>query len=58
MTLRGLWVAACPDEAARFFDFLARAAATDLERDLHLQIMYGVGGERDLTERGLPHLSG
>ncbi|GAC1610617.1 MAG: glycoside hydrolase family 15 protein [Mycobacteriales bacterium] len=58
MTLRGLWVAACPDEANRFFAFLARAAATQLGRGKHLQIMYGVGGERDLTERELPHLTG
>lgn len=58
MTMRGLWVAACPDEAQRFFDFLARAAGTQLDRGLHLQIMYGMGGERDLTERELSHLSG
>lgn len=58
MTLRGLWVAACPDEAYRFFGFLARAAATQLEREGSLQIMYGVGGERDLSEREVPHLSG
>lgn len=58
MTLRGLWVAACPDEAYRFFDFLTRAAATQLDRGLHLQIMFGVGGERDLSERELPHLTG
>ncbi len=58
MTLRGLWVAACPDEAHLFFAFLARAAATQLDRGLHLQIMFGVGGERDLTERELPHLAG
>ncbi|MBA3780532.1 MAG: glycoside hydrolase family 15 protein [Nocardioides sp.] len=58
MTLQGLFVAACPDEAARFFSFLARAAATQLDRGLHLQIMFGIGGERDLTERELPHLDG
>jgi GH15 family glucan-1,4-alpha-glucosidase len=58
MTLRGLWVAACPDEAARSFAFLARAAGTQLDRGRHLQIMFGVGGERDLTERELPHLAG
>ena len=58
MTMRGLWVAACPDEAAGFFTFLARAAATALDRDLHLPIMFGVGGERDLSEREMPHLSG
>jgi GH15 family glucan-1,4-alpha-glucosidase len=58
MTLQGLYVAACPDEAGRFFAFLSRAAATQLDRGLHLQIMFGVGGERDLSERELPHLSG
>ena len=58
MTMRGLWVAACPDEARRFFAFLARAAGTQLERGRHLQIMYGLGGERDLTERELDHLTG
>ena len=58
MTMRGLWVAACPDEAGRFFAFLARAAGTQLQRGLHLQIMYGIGGERDLTERELDHLAG
>ena len=58
MTMRGLWVAACPEEAERFFDFLARAAGTQLDRGLHLQIMYGLGGERDLSERELDHLTG
>jgi len=58
MTMRGLYVAACPDEAGRFFAFLARAAATQLDRGMPLQIMFGVGGERDLSERELPHLSG
>ena len=58
MTMQGLFVAACPDEAARFFTFVARAAATQLDRGLDLQIMFGVGGERDLTEREIGHLSG
>ncbi len=58
MTLQGLFVAACPDEAGRFFAFLARSAATQLERGEPLQIMFGIGGEHDLTERELPHLSG
>ncbi|MEP6630619.1 MAG: glycoside hydrolase family 15 protein [Lapillicoccus sp.] len=58
LTLRGLWVAACPDEAARFFAFFARAAGTQLTRGVPLQIMFGVGGERDLSERELTHLSG
>ncbi len=58
MTLEALWVAACPDEARRFFDFLAGAARRQLEDGGDLQIMFGVGGERDLTERELPHLRG
>ena len=51
-------MAACPDEAGRFFSFLARASGTQLDRGRHLQTMYGLGGERDLTERELPHLTG
>jgi GH15 family glucan-1,4-alpha-glucosidase len=51
-----LWVAACPDEAGEFFEFMAAAAAHG--NGGSLQIMYGIGGEHDLTERTLPHLSG
>jgi alpha,alpha-trehalase len=58
MTMEALWVAACPDEADEFFAFLAGAAASQLHRDVDLQIMFGVGGERDLAERELPHLRG
>ncbi|QDY90894.1 glycoside hydrolase family 15 protein [Arthrobacter sp. UKPF54-2] len=58
MTLQALWVAACPDEAGKFFQFLATAAAGQLAGGEELQIMYGVGGERDLPERVLEHLPG
>jgi alpha,alpha-trehalase len=58
LTMEALWVAACPDEANKFFVFLADAAASRLQHGLDLQIMFGVGGERDLTERPLPHLAG
>jgi alpha,alpha-trehalase len=58
LTMEALWVAACPDEANQFFAFLADAAASQLHRGVDLQIMFGVGGERDLTERELPHLGG
>jgi alpha,alpha-trehalase len=58
LTLHALWVAACPDEAQEFFAFLADAAASQLERGDELQIMFGVGGELDLSERELPHLVG
>jgi GH15 family glucan-1,4-alpha-glucosidase len=58
LTMEALWVAACPDEANKFFDFLADAAASQLQGGADLQIMFGIGGERDLTERELPHLAG
>ena len=58
MTLQGLWIAACPDEAGRFFAFLATAASTQLDRGGDLQIMFGVGGERDLSEHELTYLDG
>ncbi|MFI6063325.1 glycoside hydrolase family 15 protein [Streptomyces sp. NPDC051286] len=57
-TLQALATAACEKEKDKFFGFLARAAATQLGRGVDLQIMYGVGGERDLSERTLPHLTG
>jgi GH15 family glucan-1,4-alpha-glucosidase len=57
-TMDALWVAACPDEAAKFLAYLSAAAATSLGRGADLQIMFGVGGERDLSERVLPHLAG
>jgi GH15 family glucan-1,4-alpha-glucosidase len=57
-TLQALWVAACPDEADKFFDFMSSASASQVRRGIDLQIMFGIGGERDLTERELPHLSG
>jgi alpha,alpha-trehalase len=58
LTMEALWVAACPDEANKFFAFLADAAASQLRRGIDLQIMFGIGGERDLSERELPHLAG
>jgi GH15 family glucan-1,4-alpha-glucosidase len=58
LTMDALWVAACPDEASKFFAFLANAAGSGLQRDAGLQIMFGIGGERDLSERELPHLAG
>ena len=57
-TLDALWVAACPDEAQTFFSWMTGAAASSIDVDRELQIMFGVGGEHDLTERELPHLDG
>jgi len=53
-----LWVAACPDEAHRLFGWMASAVAGQLRGGAPLQIMFGVGGEHDLSERTLAHLSG
>ncbi|GIG02378.1 glycoside hydrolase family 15 protein [Catellatospora citrea] len=57
-TMEALWVAACPDEAGDFFTFMTTAAAGAVGPDAPLQIMFGVNGEHDLTERVLPHLRG
>ncbi|GAA4612875.1 glycoside hydrolase family 15 protein [Actinoallomurus liliacearum] len=57
LTMAALWVAACPDEANDFFAFLTTAAPS-LSKDRVLQIMFGVGGEHDLSERTMPHLHG
>jgi len=56
LTMQALWVGACPDEAGRFFEWLAGAIGQLGEKPL--QIVYGVEGERDLTEHELEHLSG
>ena len=58
LTMDALWVAACPHEAGKFFGFLADTAASQLRHGADLQIMFGVGGEHDLSERELPHLAG
>jgi alpha,alpha-trehalase len=52
--LWGLYTLGLDREANDFFYFI-----TDLaEQDADLQIMYGIGGERELTEHTLDHLSG
>jgi alpha,alpha-trehalase len=52
--LWGLYTLGFDAEANDFFYFL-----TDLaEQQADLQIMYGIGGERELTEQTLDHLSG
>ncbi|MEJ7790620.1 MAG: glycoside hydrolase family 15 protein [Gaiellaceae bacterium] len=57
LTIRSLWIAACPDEADRLFRWIADASGRlgDGER---VQIMYGVEGERNLAEHELAHLPG
>src|SRR5260370_22169796 len=58
LTLEALWVAACPDEAGDFFDFLATAAGGLLPDGKDLRIRYWVGGERLGPEHELAHLTG
>jgi GH15 family glucan-1,4-alpha-glucosidase len=58
LTMQALWVAAGPDEANDFFAFMTTAAAGGLGAGAPMQIMFGVGGEHDLSERELPHLAG
>jgi alpha,alpha-trehalase len=57
-TLDALWVAACPDEVNTFFSWMTDTVASTIVGDSDLQIMFGIGGEHDLSERELPHLSG
>jgi len=57
-TMEALWVAACPDEAHDFFAFMTTAAAGRIGPEHALQIMFGIAGEHDLTERTLQHLRG
>ncbi|HQI00944.1 MAG TPA: glycoside hydrolase family 15 protein [Deltaproteobacteria bacterium] len=57
-TLNALWVAACPDEAYKFFNFIAGATFTNIEQNQDIQIVFGIGGEHDLNEHELSYLSG
>jgi GH15 family glucan-1,4-alpha-glucosidase len=52
--LWGLYTLGFDWEANDFMYFIAEVAGGDAD----LQIMYGIGGERELTETTLPHLSG
>jgi GH15 family glucan-1,4-alpha-glucosidase len=45
-------------EAFEYFAFLIDAITASSSTDWDLQIMYGIGGETDLTEHLLDHLSG
>ena len=58
LTLEALAHTACPAEALHFFQWLAEASAAALHAGAELQIMFGVGGEHELSERLLPHLAG
>jgi GH15 family glucan-1,4-alpha-glucosidase len=57
--LRSLYRLGFGWEAIEYWGFVLDAVTGgDLSRPPELQIMYGIGGERDLTEKTLDHLSG
>ncbi|WP_435207409.1 glycoside hydrolase family 15 protein [Micromonospora sp. bgisy143] len=56
LTLRALWRTACFDEVQRQFAWMGRAMGRIDEEPV--PIMYGVLGERDLTEHRLDQLAG
>jgi len=58
LTLQALYLGTCSDEAENFVSFMTSSAGGGASADHSLQIMYGIGGEHDLTERELPHLRG
>jgi GH15 family glucan-1,4-alpha-glucosidase len=57
MIARALSSSTCPDEARRYFDWIVRAAVSCRHSD-EVQIVFGVEGERDLSEHELSHLAG
>ena len=58
LTLEALYTGACPDEAVDFVSFMTSSAGGAAGAEGSLQIMYGIGGEHDLSERELSHLRG
>jgi alpha,alpha-trehalase len=57
-TIEALRVSACVEESKDLFGFIARTALSQVRRHGDVQAVYGIGGEHDLTERELSHLSG
>jgi GH15 family glucan-1,4-alpha-glucosidase len=56
--LRSLYRLGFEWEALEYFAFVLEAVSGEAGSDWEMQIMYGIGGEKDLTERTLDHLSG
>jgi GH15 family glucan-1,4-alpha-glucosidase len=57
LTVEALYIGACSDEAEEFVSFMTSSAGGRASEG-SLQIMYGIRGEHDLSERELPHLRG
>jgi alpha,alpha-trehalase len=58
LTMQALYIGTCPDEAVDFVSFMTSAAGGGAGDEDALQIMYGIGGMHDLSERVLRHLRG
>ncbi len=56
--LRSLYRLGFDWEALEYFAFVLEAVALEAGKDWNLQIMYGIDGTKDLTERTLDHLTG
>ncbi|TCB90963.1 glycoside hydrolase family 15 protein [Micromonospora zingiberis] len=56
MTLRALWVAACPTESSRLFAWATRSIGRIGAGPV--PVLFGLEGERDVSEHRCPHLAG
>ncbi|MER7457575.1 glycoside hydrolase family 15 protein [Micromonospora sp. NPDC126480] len=56
MTLRALWVAACPTEASRLFTWAARSIGR--VGPAPVPVLFGLEGERDISEHESAYLRG
>jgi alpha,alpha-trehalase len=57
LTIEALFIGSCSEEAEEFLSFMTSSAGGRASEG-SLQIMYGIGGEHDLSERELAHLRG
>ncbi len=57
LTFEALYIGTCPEEVEDFVSFMTSAAGGRAKNGA-LQIMYGITGEHDLSERTLDHLRG
>ena len=58
LTMEALYIGTCSDEVENFVSFMTSSAGGHLQSDDELQIMFGIAGEHDLSERELGHLRG
>ncbi|MDG4779444.1 glycoside hydrolase family 15 protein [Micromonospora sp. WMMD961] len=56
LTMRALWVAACPEETSRLFAWAARSIGRF--GDEPVPVLFGLEGERDISEHHCDHLRG